>query len=343
VKIQVIVGAQYGSEGKGAVAGFLAKQEGPMTAVRVGGSQAGHTVVDARGHHWPLRHVPVAAAVNPEARLYIAPGSQIDVEVLQSEVEALDAAGYSVSSRLAISPQATVITAEHKDTEARADLTGKLGSTAKGVGAARAARLMRRATLWSEIPQSRQFQMLDPLYVYRDDRPVQIEGVQGYALGLHAGWYPFCTSADATAVDFIAMAGIGGPWNHSVEVWMAIRPNPIRVAGNSGPLKDETNWEALGLRPEQTTVTRKTRRVGGWDSDLVRAAAIANGATQARPVYGALTMADHLWPELADQTGSVQMSELPLAAQSRVAELRVWNIDLRLMGTGPATMVEVNW
>jgi adenylosuccinate synthase len=341
MKIQVVVGAQYGSEGKGAVCAKLAKHGMPMVAVRVGGSQAGHTVVAADGVRWPLRHVPVAAVVNPEARLYIAPGSQIDPEVLLDEITRLDAAGYAVSSRLAISPNATVIEQVHKDQEAQGALTDRLGSTAKGVGAARAARIWRTATLWKDHPMSQWYEQRSPRYVYRDDRLVQIEGVQGYALGLHSDWYPFCTSADTTAIDFIAMAGIPAPWKHKVEVWMAIRPNPIRVAGNSGPMKGETTWEDLGLAPEKTTVTQKIRRVGAWDIDLVRDAARANGALALSPVLGALTMADHIWPELAGQDERVPLPMLPSGARERILELEAAGVRTMLLGTGPDTMIEV--
>jgi adenylosuccinate synthase len=68
---------------------------------------------------------------------------------------------------------------------------------------------------------------------------------------------------------------------------MAIRTFPIRVAGNSGPLKDEITWEQLRERSryptdirEFTTTTKKLRRVGLFDFELVRRAVLVNRPTQ---------------------------------------------------------------
>lgn len=340
--VQVVVGAQYGSEGKGAVCGHLARSANPglkFLGIRVGGSQAGHTVVGEDGVHWPLRHVPVAAVARPDAELYIAPGSEIDLGVLTDEITRLDAAGYKVSSRISISGQVTIIDPIHKELEAQSGLTSRLGSTAKGVGAARSERIMRRARLLKDRPVHHQFMIAEPDDIYPNFDILQIEGVQGYALGLHAGWYPYCTSADARAIDFLAMAGVTNPWDLRIQVWMAIRPNPIRVAGNSGPMLEETTWEGLGLPVEKTTVTKKPRRVGAWDAELVARAVKANGGT----VYGVLTMADHVAPSLAGMTGEVRFQDLPAPIRNLVSECLMSGAMIKLLGTGPDTMVSVVW
>jgi len=139
---------------------------------------------------------------------------------------------------------------------------------------------------------------------------VVIEGTQGYGLGLHAGHYPTCTSSDTRAIDFLAMAGVM-PWAPGVDgvsIWLVARVFPIRVAGASGPLKGETTWEELGLPEERTTVTKKIRRVGEWDAELIRDAVVANGGgnfmnvksflPKGFEVLVALTMADQKLPAL---------------------------------------------
>jgi adenylosuccinate synthase len=93
------------------------------------------------------------------------------------------------------------------------------------------------------------------------------------------------------------------PWQHGaadIDVWVVARTYPIRVSGNSGPLSNETSWEKLGFEPERTTVTNKIRRVGEWDSEIVREAVRANGG--APTVKLALTMFDYVFPELAGAT-----------------------------------------
>jgi adenylosuccinate synthase len=305
--IQVIAGGQYGSEAKGAVAGYLAAQQDRMLAIRVAGPNAGHSVVDpVTGTKYALRQIPAAAVTNPGALLCIAAGSEIDPYVLHEEIAWLEHGGIRVKERLLIDPAATWLTQDHKDRETTAGIVGRIGSTGKGIGAARAARIMREARIVdqhrSEFEQYGQVGSVGEAArtALRDDTLVQIEGTQGYGLGLHGQHYPKCTSSDCTALDFLQMARVN-PWEaDQLQVWLVFRPYPIRVAGNSGYLYGETSWEKLGLPPEMTTVTKKIRRVGLWDGGLAHAAVEANGGS--RVVWPVLTMADQIDPALAGAT-----------------------------------------
>lgn len=369
-RLIVVAGAQYGSEGKGAVVGHLTSPEkspGETVAVRVAGPNAGHTVFgkctslcekgsdhyfngEWIGHPWRFRSLPVSVVTNPDAKLVIAAGSEIHLDVLGYELEALHDAGYdldAIESRLFIDAQATILQDRHINEEVKDGIQARLGSTAKGIGAARADRIWRYAKTYGEVNNG-----VDTAAYLRDallnhDATVVIEGTQGYGLGLHAGAYPKCTSSDCRAVDFLAMAGVS-PWQPGVdefEVWLAARVRPIRVAGNSGPMKGETSWAELGLPEEFTTVTKKVRRVGEWDADLVRAAVKANGGgshfTAHTPVRVALTMADTLFPEIAGKSGDYH--ELRVAKgfpalnewiEEKEREIGAW---ISFIGTGPTT------
>jgi adenylosuccinate synthase len=361
-KVQIIVGGQFGSEGKGMVAGHLASKFEDLTAMRVAGPNAGHTVLGRcppgcnevpvgepdpahapESHPWKLQQIPVAAVTSTSARLLIGPGSEIHLPTLFREVDSLDAAGYRVSDRLVIDPGATMLEAAHVQQETAYGLVAKIGSTGKGVGAARAARLMREARLaidepaiddWIAVPGFAQ-------QVVHHGGNLQIEGTQGYGLGLHAGFYPHCTSSDCTAIDFMSMAGIS-PWSDAyltdLEIWIVFRAYPIRVAGESGPLFKETTWGALNLPGEFTTVTGRERRVGAWDGALAGAAMSANGYPSSA-LHVAMTMVDQVWPHLKDHKNADAFSS------------HVWNwihhhsVDLmqvpELIGTGPASVVEL--
>lgn len=314
--LSVVVGGQFGSEAKGHVTRqvidkSLTQQAADILNIRVAGPNAGHVAYDERGNRWALRQVPVGGT-NPDLRvqLHIAAGSEVDPAVLVDEIMQMDAAGLRVSERLTVSPEATVLTPEHKYRESAARMHENIGSTGKGIGAARADRLMRTAMRVQDDPIL--LETLAELGV-----PVQeplrggdggfghivIEGTQGYGLGLHAGHYPQCTSSDTRAIDFLAMAGISPwvSWVQDFEVWVVARVYPIRVAGNSGRLHDETSWEDLGLPEERTTVTNKVRRVGQWDADLVRWAVLSNGGTPV--VRVALTMADQKFDWVGGKAG----------------------------------------
>lgn len=322
--IDVVVGGQYGSEAKGHVTAQLIQaaikdatdqdiKNFELWNIRVAGPNAGHTVYDQAGNKYAFRQLPVGAVIHPDVKLYIAPGSEIDIEVLREEILQAEQNGWAVKHRLWISPQATVITDEHKLTEAMKDLTGRVGSTGKGIGAARADRIWRTAqtigqyyeTIGDDTGDDR-WRWADPEDLYASDKHtheknqnIVVEGTQGYGLSLRAsGNYPYTTSSDCRSIDFLAMAGID-PTRHKVQIqtWVVARVHPIRVAGNSGEIKGETTWEDLGLEAEKTTVTQKTRRVGIWDPKLVAQAVQANGGYKAKVI---ITMIDQVVPEMKD-------------------------------------------
>lgn len=356
-KLITVSGGQFGSEAKGAVAAHLSKQEAeaetPLLAVRVGGPNAGHTVIGtgpdgSENFPWRLRSVPVAAVTNPEAALAIAAGSEVDEGVLHQELKALDAAGYQATNRLLIDSQATLLEHHHIEEEVASGLQQRLGSTAKGIGAARVDRIWRTATLYGGgtdvAAMARNY--------LRNGYTVLIEGTQGYGLGLHAGEYPYCTSNDCRAIDFMAMAGIS-PWDEGIdqlENWLVFRTRPIRVAGNSGPLKDERTWDGLGLPKEHTTVTKKERRVGEWDAELAQRAVDANGGPSR--VRIALMMVDQILSQVAGVDtdtllmglDSGQATEIFGLAEQVADEIAPYEKDLGapalLLGTSPSTMID---
>jgi len=311
--IDIVVGGQFGSEGKGAIVAHLARtgEKGIVpTVVRVGGHNAGHTAFDDAGVPWALRTVPVGAVVG--ARCVIAKGSEVDERVLNDELVALAAGGHDIRGRFFIDSQTTVMGADEIATESTAGIVGRIGSTGKGVGAARASRIMRTAKLYDGVFAADTTAML-LRQLEAGTAYIIVEGVQGYGLGLHAGFYPTCTSCDCTAIDALAAVGIS-PWGVAAiggppTVYVVLRTHPIRVAGPSGPLFEETTWEALGaksggyIKPEKTTVTKKTRRVGGWDAKLAHRAIVANGGP-APNVVVALTFLDYIFPELSGKTDS---------------------------------------
>lgn len=376
-KLYVVVGGQYGSEGKGAVAGRicadLERSGGRVIGVRVGGPNAGHTVIgrcpktcfehtwsdhEEDAHPWRLRQVPVSAVTAPESLLVIAAGSEVDPDVLADEVRALDSAGYGVTARLVVDGSATVLHPHHIDQEKTRNLSARIGSTAKGIGAARAERVWREAQLWSGYIRTEGRPDLEDVKVgsdtgrmlteaLRDDVSVVIEGTQGYGLGLHTEAYPQVTSGDCRAIDFLAQAGVS-PWQTDSDGWgldpaivVCYRPYPIRVAGNSGRLRGETTWEALSLPVEKTTVTQKVRRVGTWDPELAAAAWRANGGPRGQVVWAALTMMDSVDPEISGMDESGDGWDDRLASRSvflnYLADIGAKVSDLAYVGTGPDT------
>ena len=282
--VSVVVGGQFGSEGKGKVAHWLAKTKNASIVVRVGGPNSGHTVIDDDNNRHMFRHLPTACLLsNPT--LVIGPGSYIDVPVLLKEIEDVRLE----AGRLIISPHAMVISEAHKQAEREWGLLGRIGSTGSGTGAAVIERVRRseQVGLAADDPRLRAFlgdttaRMRDAL---KKDARIVIEGTQGFGLSvLHSPNYPYTTSRDTSAAAFVSEAGLS-PLDVD-QIVLVIRAFPIRVAGCSGPLPNETTWDEIpqnrdgqGIR-EYTSVTKEVRRVAKFDPEVVRAAIEANSPT----------------------------------------------------------------
>ena len=281
----VIVGGQFGSEGKGKTALFLAGHLGAQVVVRVGGSNAGHTAHDDNGVRHVFRHLPTAALL-PHPLCVLGPGSLVDPDVLHREVDRLSLP----PERLVVDPMAYVITEAHKRRERDSDIRNRIGSTLTGTGEALIDRIRRSSTtdLAHKHPYLRQFvrgpvRELLRQRLRQSDRVI-VEGTQGFGLSnVQSPHYPFVTSRDTTAAAFVAEAGIS-PLDVD-QVVLVIRAHPIRVGGNSGPLPNETDWEAIASHAgtpglvERTTVTQRVRRVAHFDPAVVRDAMAANTPT----------------------------------------------------------------
>jgi adenylosuccinate synthase len=347
--IHCVVGGQFGSEAKGHVTAQLIKKllnySNGVINVRVGGSNAGHSAENYMDNNIiALRTIPMGAVVDPRVNLVIAAGSEIDPEVLYHEIDLLESIGIPVRHRLLIDRNATIIEPHHISAETGSDLNARTGSTNKGIGAARAARLMRQAT----IARDYHFEM-DLDRCVTDTAPllnhthlsIVIEGTQGYGLGLHTDHYPQTTSGDCRAIDLVAQAGVFPTAARPIHVWLVVRTYPIRVAGNSGDLQQEISWEQLkernrNINPEFTTVTKKMRRVGEWDSQLVRDAIAANGGNGDHMSI-CLMFADYI-DDTISHIDRYEELDMPV-----LAKLATYEHDLgqqcRIYGTSPTTVI----
>lgn len=278
----VVVGGQFGSEGKGKVALFLARERQARAVIRVGGSNSGHTVIDSAGAAVVLRQLPTAALL-PDVLCVLGPGSYIDERLLLDEIAevGLDPA------RVMIDPRATLITDHDRAAEAAGPLGPRIGSTCSGTGAAVQKRAERR-TMDDLVGSSRALapfvcdttELLRGLLAIGDR--VVVEGTQGFGLSLiHSPYFPHVTSRDTTAASALAEAGLS-PLDVD-EVVLVLRAHPIRVAGNSGPFNaEELTWDQVATEgghrelAEFTSVTGRLRRVARFDAELVRRAIAVN-------------------------------------------------------------------
>ena len=128
----VVVGAQWGDEGKGKIVDRLAS-EADVVARYQGGPNAGHSI--KRGSETLVLHLVPSGVMYPHKRCLIGNGVVIDLARLRAEVGELESAGVDVTSRLGISPAAHLILPYHKAVEAIAEKgDGAIGTTGRGIG-----------------------------------------------------------------------------------------------------------------------------------------------------------------------------------------------------------------
>jgi adenylosuccinate synthase len=300
MSVWVVVGGQYGSEGKGKIAAFIALQEQIDICVRCGGPNSGHCFVDESGEFRSLRQIPTGY-VRPETRLLIPSGGLIDLEVLRRELEVLRLG----PDRVGLDRRAMVIEESDREAEQGLGLRERLSSTLCGVGSAVSRRVLRGEGVRLAQDAAAQTTWLRPYLVdvsaeinYGIDhgKKVLVEGTQGFGLSLyHSEAYPKATSRDTSAAGCISECGISP--RLVTEVVLVLRTFPIRVAGQqAGPMFEEIDWETIQRESgyphpiaEYTTVTGKLRRVGRFDVCLARHAVAIN-----RPTRLALNFLDYV-------------------------------------------------
>lgn len=305
--VDVIVGGQYGSEGKGQIAAYLAKDYDVL--LRVGGPNAGHTV-SGREEVFTYHQLP-SGAKDTDALLLLGPGMTIDVEGLLREV-----ADCKVTpERLFIDPLAIIIEPEDKIRET--GLRAAISSTASGSGSAASRRIMGRGDptvrLARDVAVLRPYVGDSPPYrgrtltqlelAYSKGYSILFEGTQGSGLSIFHGPYPHVTSRDTNVSGCLAEAGISP--SRVRKILMVVRPTPIRVANpeggsvTSGALKHEVDFRAVAkkasldaddvLKHEKTSTTKRDRRVGWFEWEQFRQACALNVPTDI-----VLTFADYL-------------------------------------------------
>jgi adenylosuccinate synthase len=334
MSVTVVVGGQYGSEGKGKLVSYLAcHSDDALSVVRCGGPNAGHTAV-GNGLSYQLRQLP-SGVVDPRAGLFMAAGMIIDLPVLLSEIETCGVG----PDRLMIDRNACLVDDVDRAAEVEGSLRDRIGSTLSGTGSATARKVLRdpKLPLARQIPELAPYigDVAESLNCELDQgKEVLVEGTQGFGLSLHhSDVYPFATSRDTTAGAFLSEAGLSPLM--VTDIYVVLRTFPIRVAGNSGDLFDEIRWADVQSGAgyphtiaEYTTVTKKLRRVGRFDWQLAERAIAVN-----RPTGLALHGADYLD---YDDYGKSDWNDLSPKSRGFVEELEMrLGVPVAFVFTGP--------
>ncbi|HEX7066022.1 MAG TPA: adenylosuccinate synthase [Bacillales bacterium] len=320
----VVVGTQWGDEGKGKITDYLSEHAESIARYQ-GGNNAGHTIVFG-GKKYKLHLIPSGIFYDNKICV-IGNGMVIDPKALVEELHYLHEHGVSTKN-LRISNRAHLILPYHHKLdvlEEESKGADKIGTTKKGIGPAymdKAARigiriadllepeefteklkrnLKEKNRLLEKVYETEGFEaeqivkeyleygkeiapyVCDTSVVLNDaldaGRRVLFEGAQGVMLDIDQGTYPFVTSSNPVAGGVSIGAGVGPTKiNHVVGVAKAYTtrvgdgPFPSEIHGETGDIIREAG-------NEYGTTTGRPRRVGWFDSVVVRHARRVSGIT----------------------------------------------------------------
>lgn len=347
-KVDIVVGGQFGDEGKGSVALHLAHFRNYGAYVRTGGENAEHRVITPDGQEHCFHILPTALAARRDncPKLILAAGMTFSLAGLYREMET-----HSIPwDRLVIDRNAAIITDDLRKSGEEA--ANKRGSTFLGVGATMAAKVRRagQCTLAQDttLISSCSLASLCMRRILNAGENILLEGSQGTMLSLDHGYYPYCTSRNVTAMGALSDAGLN--WKDVRDVFMVVKTVPTRVPGNSGPsLGREMSWELVcqhAGRPYEEIVQSADESAGDGAGGLERPfelsipeichAADLNGATRI-----VLTFAD--WWDYKD-LGVQCWGALSYRTKALVVALeKRLGIPVVMVRTGPDYKDYVTW
>ena len=164
----IVVGGQWGDEGKGKIVDHLTARAQGVVRYQ-GGPNAGHTVV-VDGRRFALRHLP-SGILHPRVLSIVGNGVVVDPASLLQEIQDIRAAGVKVDANLRISDRAHVILPEHRVLDAQSeDAKGeaKIGTTRRGIGPAYESKVARLGVRMADLRDPQLFK--DKLAAYRSAR-----------------------------------------------------------------------------------------------------------------------------------------------------------------------------
>ena len=267
--VHILAGGQYGSEGKGALAAWLAheaaeKEHEFAGVITSAGPNSGHTSY-FYDEKIVLKQLPTFAVhmalYGQLIPVYFSAGSIIDAEILVAEHRRFP------DIPIYVHPCAAVVS--YKDVASEIDIEGtifKVAGTRSGTGAALARKVQRDPSAIYFNHSQRLFPYYESI-VEPDYRAYFMEISQGFSLGLNeAKFYPKTTSRECTFMQGMADARIAP--RHFSKGYLCFRTYPIRVGNIDGfssgdwyADQSEIDWSMIGVPAELTTVTKRERRV----------------------------------------------------------------------------------
>ena len=297
----VVMGAQWGDEGKGKIVDYLA--EGAKYVCRfAGGANAGHTIV-VDGKKYALHQVP-SGILHPDKAVYLGSGMVIAPDALFDELHMLTENGIRWEGRVFISDRAHIVLPCYREMDKKRDSERRqpIGTTGRGIGTAYSQKSERDGIRLADLDWDDKMNALDDadkdflrpyidrLLAMRVDiasemwknrsENILFEGAQGAMLDLDSGTYPFVSSGASCSAGAATGGGIGP--RAIDKIYGVFKAYETRV-GN-GPMPTEFNAQTESELCEYVrntgnefgVTTGRARRCGYLDLVALRYACRVN-------------------------------------------------------------------
>lgn len=221
--LHIVVGLQYGDEGKGKIVNYLASTNNYDYCIRYnGGPNAGHTIYLPPKDNKNSEHLTkivthqVPSGITYDCKCIIGDNCYVDLEKLKTEIDELNKNGITTDNKLFISSRCNLITALHKDWDSKEKF---IGTTKSGIGPCAVDKYNRTGIRVTREELDKYgltsiglIDTADTLRKYieeKDELPsILVEGAQGFGLDINQGDYPYVTSSHCISTD---CANIGIP------------------------------------------------------------------------------------------------------------------------------------
>jgi len=270
-KLNLLLGISFGSEGKGNICEYIARNAKIDLAIANNTPNAGHFYHTDDGEGRFAKMLPVSGITNKESNILLGSGSAINLEILDKEITESDC-----GNRTLIATSAPVVNQKCIDYEV--ENLQYIASTFQGSGAAIGLKAMRSkdVTIVRDVPELEKYahtNIADIIMnrVVKHGKTAFAEICQGYGLSVDSEFYPFCTSRPVNVGQ--ALGYLDVPHDIVGDVIGVARTYIIRVGnvpgGSSGPVyydSKEMTWEEVSQHigrdvTEKTSVTKRVRRV----------------------------------------------------------------------------------
>jgi adenylosuccinate synthase len=297
----VVIGAQWGDEGKGKIVDYLAN-EAQIIVRFSGGANAGHTIV-AGGEEYALHLIP-SGILYPDKTVILGAGMVIDPVALESEIAMLRERGIDTTGRILISDRAHLVLPRYIQIDRERDAARKkpIGTTGRGIGITYSMKSDRDGIRLADLSWKEKMDGLEAAdrdflapfagrleamsvdlasyLTHHRNAQVLFEGAQGTLLDLDLGTYPYVSSGMSNAAG-AAIGGCVGP-RALDKVLGVFKAYSTRVGNGPFPSEFESGSEDALCRfvretgREYGVTTGRPRRCGCLDLVALRYACVTN-------------------------------------------------------------------